>query len=458
MPISSFYGLQTSLRGLLAQQRLLDTAGHNIANASTKGYSRQEATLVASPALQIPAGGIAGGSGAHLGSGVDVQQFRRIRDQFVDLQFRGQNTNLGEWAARAGSLYRAELALAEPGENGINEQLSRFWDAWANLANANADPAAAKQALIEQASGLADSFKTVRSQIEMVQAQSYAEYADLARAAGPGDPGGEVAQIAKDIADLNDTIRRFITSGDLPNDLLDRRDQLLDDLSEFGQISVEEQADGTLNVSFVDKAAPGTTYPVVTGVTASWAGPPAGDAWSPGGRLGGLLDVAKPGGTLEGYLATLDSVASSLATAVNGTYGGTFFETGPGGAAGSLRVEASLAADPLLVVAGSGASGTRDIALAISQLRDHGAVDGAYRAFVAQVGSHVREAVRQEGNAQVLTDAVENRRQSVSGVSMDEEMSNLVRFQRAYQASARAMSTMDEMLDVLINRTGRVGL
>ncbi len=85
-------------------------------------------------------------------------------------------------------------------------------------------------------------------------------------------------------------------------------------------------------------------------------------------------------------------------------------------------------------------------------------VDGAYRAFVAKVGSHVREAIRQEGNAQVLTDAVENRRQSVSGVSLDEEMSNLVRFQRAYQASSRAMSTMDEMLDVLINRTGRVGL
>lgn len=461
MPISSFYGLQTSLRGLLAQQRLLDTAGHNIANAATKGYSRQEAALVASPALQIPAGGIAGGSGAHLGSGVDVQQYRRIRDQFIDLQYRGQNTNLGEWAARAGALDSAELALAEPGENGINEQLSRFWDAWSNLANANADPAAAKQALIEQANGLADAFQTVRAQIGLVQGQSYAEYANLARAGGvpsPGDPGGEVAQIARDVADLNDTIRRFITSGDLPNDLLDRRDQLLDNLSEFGQISVEEQADGTINVSFVDKASAGTTYPVVTGVTASWAGPPAGDAWSPGGRLGGLLEASRPGGTLDGFLATLDTVATSLATVVNGTYGGTFFESGPGSAAASLRVEASLAADPQLVVAGSGASGTRDIALAVSQLRDTATVDGAYRAFVAEFGSHVREAIRQEGNAQVLTNAVENRRQSVSGVSMDEEMTNLVRFQRSYQASARAMSTMDEMLDVLINRTGRVGL
>jgi flagellar hook-associated protein 1 FlgK len=458
MPISSFYGLQTSLRGLLAQQRLLDTAGHNIANASTKGYSRQEASLVASPALEIPSGGIAGGAGAHLGSGVDVQAYRRIRDVFVDLQFRGQNTNLGEWAARAGSLDRAELALAEPGENGINEQLSKFWDAWMSLGNQNADPAAAKQALIEQANGLADAFKTVRGQIELVQSQSYSEYADLARPAGPGDPGGEVAQIAREVAELNDTIKRFVTGGDVPNDLLDRRDQLLDDLSEFGQISVEELADGTLNVSFVDKAAAGTTYPVVTGVTASWAGPPAGDAWSPGGRLGGLLDVSKPGGTLDGYLASIDNIASSLASAVNTAYGATFFATGPGAAGATLRVDAALQADPDLVVAGSGGSGSRDIAQAVSRLRDSASVDGAYRAFVAQVGSHVREAVRQEGNAQVLTDAVENRRQSVSGVSMDEEMSNLVRFQRAYQASARAMSTMDEMLDVLVNRTGRVGL
>ncbi|MGH2949149.1 MAG: flagellar hook-associated protein FlgK [Solirubrobacteraceae bacterium] len=452
MPISSFYGLQTSLRGLLAQQRLLDTTGHNIANASTAGYSRQEATLVASPALQIPAGGIAGGAGAHLGSGVDVQTFRRIRDQFADLQFRAQNTNLGDWAARAKTLDQAELALAEPGENGINEQLAQFWDAWADVANAPQDPAA-KQALVEQSAALADAFGIVRGQIDLARTQAYAEYADLARPAG-----GEIAQIAQEVAELNDTIRRFITAGDVPNDLMDRRDMLLDQLSGFGQVSVEALADGTLNVSFVDTAAAGTTYPIVAGVTPAWAGPPAADAWSPSGRLGGLLEVSKPGGTLDGYLTALDGVATSLHDVVNAAYGAAFFEIGPGPAAGSLRVAAALEADPRLVDAGTGGPGSNDVALAVSQLRDHASVDQAYRAFVAQVGSEVREAVRQAGNAQVLTNAVENRRQSVSGVSLDEEMSNLVRFQRAYQASSRAMSTMDEMLDVLINRTGRVGL
>jgi flagellar hook-associated protein 1 len=460
MPISSFYGLQTSLRGLLAQQRLLDTTGHNIANASTQGYSRQEATLVASPALEIPAGGIAGGSGAHLGSGVDVQAFRRVRDQFIDLQYRGQNTNLGDWKARAAALEQAESALAEPGENGINQQLSEFWDAWSDLSNANGndDLVAAKQAVVEKGVALADAFKTVRGQISLVQGQTYAQYADLARPAAPGDTGGEVAQIAKDIADLNDTIKRFITSGDVPNDLLDRRDQLLDQLSEFGQVSVDGQADGTINVSFVDKASAGTTYSVVTGATATWAGPPAGDAWSPGGRLGALLEVSKPGGTLDGYLSTLDTIATNLATTVNAAYGGTFFDPGAGPTAATLDVSAALLADPQSLAPGSGAPGSRDLALAVSRLRDGAPVDGAYRALVAQIGTNTREAIRQEGNAQVLTDGVENRRQSVSGVSLDEEMSNLVRFQRSYQASSRAMSTLDEMLDVLINRTGRVGL
>ena len=168
--------------------------------------------------------------------------------------------------------------------------------------------------------------------------------------------------------------------------------------------------------------------------------------------------MSKPGGTLDGYLTTLDTIASNLVSTVNGAYGGAFFDAGAGPAAATIDVSAALLANPQVLDPGSGASGSRDLALAVSQLRDGASVDGAYRAFVAKVGADSREATRQEGNAQVLTDSVENRRQSVSGVSLDEEMSNLVRFQRSYQASARAMSTLDEMLDVLINRTGKVGL
>jgi flagellar hook-associated protein 1 len=456
MPISSFYGLQTSLRGLMAQQRLLDTTGHNIANASTAGFSRQEATLAASPGLQIPAGSTYLGAGAHLGSGVDVQAYRRVRDQFLDLQYRGQNTNLQEWKARAGGLDSAELSLAEPGENGINQQLSSFWDAWSDVEQHPSDPAA-KQALVEQATSLGDSFAGVRTQMTAAQSAAQGEYDDIARPASATDPGGQIAQIATQLADLNTTISHFLTAGDAPNDLMDRRDQLLDQLSGFGQISVDQLATGSLNVSFVDKAT-GTTYPIVSDMTATWGGPPSGDNWAPGGQLGGLLGVAKsPGGTIDGYLGSLDAIAGQIASKVNAAYGGSFFTVGTPAAA-TLQVDPALTADPTAVTAGSGADGTNDIALAVARLRGDASIDGAYKAFVAQVGSNLNEAERQQGNAQVLTDSVEDRRQSVAGVSMDEEMSNLVRFQRAYQASARARSTMDEMLDVLINRTGQVGL
>ena len=133
MPISSFYGMQTSLRGLIAQQRMLDTTGHNIANASTVGYSRQEALLSASLAQQIQVSGSGNMTGAHLGSGVDVQGFRRVRDSFLDAQYRAQNTNLSDWKARAEGLDSAELSLNEPSDTGINAQLTKFWQSWSDL-------------------------------------------------------------------------------------------------------------------------------------------------------------------------------------------------------------------------------------------------------------------------------------------------------------------------------------
>ena len=114
MPISSFYGLQTSLRGLLAQQRALDVTGHNIANASTPGYSRQEAVLSATDAQPVVT---SSGLPGQLGAGVDVDQYRRIRDGFLDAQFRAQSMRLGYQTTTAATLANAEIALAEPGDD-----------------------------------------------------------------------------------------------------------------------------------------------------------------------------------------------------------------------------------------------------------------------------------------------------------------------------------------------------
>jgi flagellar hook-associated protein 1 FlgK len=448
MGVSSFYGLQTSLRGLIAQQMALDTTGHNIANASTDGYSRQKVNLAASPALQVPTSGSISPSG-QLGSGVDVTGYSRVRDQFLDTQYRAQNTALQEQKAKADGLNAAELSLAEPGDNGINKALSDFWKSWSDLEK-SPDVDAAKQAVVSAGQRLTDSIQSVRSQMVAAQTDAQAQYDSIA------GPGGDISQVASELAGLNKSIASYLVNGDSPNDLMDRRDQLLDKLSGYGQISVQTLPTGSMNVSFVDSST-GTTYPIVADQTASWGGPPSG-GWNPGGQLGGLLGVAQvPGGAVDGYLNTIDSFSSALASTVNSAYQGSFFTTGtPAGS--TIQVNPALVASPAGIVSGSGSAGSNDIALAVAQLNGKPSVDGVYKTFVTKVGSDVAEAQRLQANAQVLTDSAQDRRESVSGVSMDEEMSNLVTFQRAYQASSRAMSTMDEMLDVLINRTGKVGL
>src|SRR4051794_26933956 len=158
MSVSAFFGLQTALRGLTAHQRALDVTAHNIGNASTEGYSRQQAELTAAAPLMLP-GITAGGGQAMLGAGVDVQSFNRVRDAFADLQYRAQNMALGQYSTQASTLSEAEMSLSEPSDNGIGAVLSKFWSSWDDLANHPEAPAT-RQALVNQAGLLTNRINT----------------------------------------------------------------------------------------------------------------------------------------------------------------------------------------------------------------------------------------------------------------------------------------------------------
>lgn len=436
---SAFFGLQTSLRGLLAHQQALDVTGHNVANANTPGFSRQEAVLRTTLPYLLPNNSVNTGAGAQLGSGVDVQEIRRIRDRFLDLQYRAQQMNLGDAAARTRSLDQVELAFAEPTDDGLALQLARFWDAWSDLANAP-ENAGARTALVTTAKTLAAAFATVHEQLTMVAQQAQEEYDALT------GPNGEVANIAGELAQLNRAIGDAVARGQQPNDLLDRRDLLLDKLAELGQVSVVDVGDNRLQIDFggvtlVDPStADGYTWPQTL--------------TTPGGKLGALLDLASPTGPALSYRAELDAVVAELVRSVNALHTRTPFFDPAGTTADTIAVVATEAT----VQTGSGtASGENDVAQAIARLRG-GRADELYEALIARIGTELQAARRAETTARSLVDAIEDRRQSVAGVSLDEEMTNLIRFQRAYEASARAMTTIDEMLETLINRTGRVGL
>ena len=346
------------------------------------------------------------------------------------------------------------MGLAEPGDNGISAQLNKFWSTWSDVANSPSDPAA-RQALIDQAKNLAAGFKGLDQQLTNVKSQATAQYNAIT------GTGGDVETIATEISQLNGAIKAFVAGGDKPNDLLDRRDMLLDKLSKLAQVSVTDLGNGSIDVSFG-----GTSTPLVADTTVNWPQTLSSSSPAAGGQLGALLkitDTAPPAasaGTIDQYRAQLNTVAKTLADTVNffhnpGGTGTDFFTYGAAGTeAGTLNVNVTTAG---VRTSTSGAAGANDIALQITNLRG-GTADKLYSAFVTKIGGDLKNAQTGESNANVLLSSINDRRQSVSGVSLDEEMTNLVRFQRGYQASARAMSTIDQMLDTLINRTGSVGL
>ncbi|HMJ01907.1 MAG TPA: flagellar hook-associated protein FlgK [Conexibacter sp.] len=437
---SAFFGLQTSLRGLLAQQQAIDVTGHNVANANTPGYSRQEAVLAPTRPYVIPQGNsVNTGAGAQLGSGVDVSAIRRIRDQFLDLQYRAQQMSLGDATARTTSLDQVELAFAEPTDDGLAAQLASFWDAWSDVANAP-ENAGARAALVATAQTLGTTFRTIHQQLTTVAQQAQDEFDAIT------GTNGEIAGMASELAGLNRAIGDAVFRGQQPNDLMDRRDQLLDRLSALGQVSVTDTGDSRYRVDF-------------GGVTLVDPSIPAGYTWpqtlrAPGGKLGALLDLASATGPALTYRDQLDAVADDLVRSVNALHTSTPFFDARGTRADTIAVVVTEAT----VQTGSGrAAGENDVAQAIARLRG-GTTDQLYQGLVARIGTESQAAVRGEATARSLVNAVEDRRQSVAGVSLDEEMTNLIRFQRGYQASARTMTTIDEMLETLITRTGRVGL
>jgi flagellar hook-associated protein 1 FlgK len=436
MSIPTLQGLQTALSGLIAEQTALDTTGNNIANANTEGYSRETALLEPNPPIAIPAISARTGQGAQLGTGVTVANITRIRNVYLDAQYRAQNSALSGASTQSEELQQAQSAFNEPSNSAIASQLSAFWSAWNSLANSPTSEAA-KEGVVAAGQRLVSTFNELSAQLTTVSTQAGEQYNALA------GPGGEVEGYANQIAQLNGQIKLSEEAGQQPNEMLDRRDLLLDKLSGLANVTVTEQPDHTDTVEFGDAAKP-----LVEGTTVNW---PQGLTEAAGGQLGALLGLTGPKGALTALQAGLDAVAETLASTVNEKLAKPFF-SGEGAAALAVAVKPSE-----VQASGSKAAGGNEVALAIAALRG-GEAEQGYAALVEKLGSYVQTAKNDQTNLQTTVTAINDQRQSVSGVSLDEEMTNLISFQRGYQASARTLTAMDQMLETLIEHTGTVGL
>jgi flagellar hook-associated protein 1 FlgK len=479
--MGTFFGIEIGRRGITAQQRALETTGHNVANANTKGYSRQEVILTTTAPYSYP-----GMDVGQQGTGVKAQDIRRVREEFLDYQYRNEVKSLGRWEVRQNTLEKLEAIFVEPSDQGLSKVMDRFFDAWQNVAR-NPDTEGARSTLRQEGMALADAFRHLANQLNDLKADTHSAIAVKV---------GEINSLARQIRDLNAQIVKAEAGNMAANDLRDRRDLLLDQLAEVVPIQVEEDRFGAVSIVVRDhtllsgQKVNELTVDAATGKVIWPDGAEYRFTNQPYGALEGLMEVvredASQPGLIQSYEKRLNNLAYSIIYEVNelhkqgvGLEGDTNLDFFVGTAAGDMNVNLVLSSsDGLNKIAAATRPenstppdpnkldppppGDGSNALLIAKLRHKAAVNAAtfgdyYNGLVAELGVQGQEAQRMVENQETLTLEIDNRRLAVSGVSLDEEMVNMIRFQQAYNASARLITAVDEMLEVLISRTGLVG-
>ena len=462
--------LLNATKSLAAQQAGVEVAARNLANINNPAYSRQRVELGDRVTVDSKLGPV--------GNGVEVLSIQQIRDQFLDVAVTREASQTGLLQAQQSGLQRAQTALGEQVDtssssgsitadtsstNGIGASLNSFFNSFDELAASPLD-AGAKQVLLQRADTLANKFNVTDQRLSTLQS-------DLTQEVRVGTD--KVNSLLSQVAELNGQIQKFEIR--TPNSALELRDQRqakLEELSKyidfsapvipggFGQIQIIAKDTSGGDVVLVDKVS------VMGGVsfdgTQISGGAPSKPLGLQGGVLKGQLSVRD--GAIQQLRDDLKRTADQVASSVNAAYGVTgsnFFQVPP--ATGLLALDPTLSFSTLKTSV-TGDAGANDVALAVADIGRTtfstgagAAIDGTIGAFFTKTVSGLGESLHSTNSKladQTLIEQMTTKsRDSVSAVSMDEEMGDLMKFQRSYQASARVITVMDEMLNDLINNT-----
>ena len=464
--MSTFSGLNAATTALWTQRRALDVTGQNIANVNTDGYSRQRADMQAIGGSPVPA---FYSTSRGIGAGVSAEDVIRIRDAFLEGRGHTETANVARLTAVADAHELVEQAFREPGDTGIQSLLADMWAGWGDVAN-NPQDLAARGQVIQRLNTLVGGIQFSQSQLGSQWDQARENLAVLVE---------DVNATAATVATLNQAIMRAVQSNLPANDLMDKRDLLVTKLAEQVGGTARPKENGVVDVVVGGISLVAGSSATAFAVTGSLdpdtvAGDPprlvtvsGGYAVRPGGSAEGQLIALND--VIPTYRADLDALAAGLAAAVNGVHTTGHDKTGtPGGdllgpvpgpvTAGNLTV---LITDPAQIAASSvpgAANNDNGVAKQLAALRlSTTGTDAQYRAMIVELGVQSAVAGRNLGIQQVITTQVDAARESVAGVNIDEEMTNMLSYQHAYAAAGRLVTAIDETLDILINRTGLVG-
>jgi len=462
--MSTFSGLNAAGTALQAARRGLDIVGQNIANQNTAGYTRQRVDTSAVAPVGVTSKFTAG---ARAGEGVSIDGINRIGDAVLDSRVRDALGVSGFWTTKAAAASAAEKALAEPTTDGLAHKLSQFWAGFQDLANSPDSVAAASTVLT--------SAQTITTQI----AEGYRAVSDQwSQGRVTVDRTVDAINAAADqIAALNGTIRDVINAGGTPNELIDQRNLLAQNVARLAGATGTVEKDGTLTLRVDGNALVAgdkTRHLVANGPVSIEDGLPTTISWENGtpaairsGELGGQLEVIAPDGVLANLADTYNQVATAIAGKVNalhttgvtvdGTPGGQFFALAAGvPAAVGLSVVPTSRDEMALAAPGAGPlDGSIADKIGAIGLTDDGP-DAIWSGGVAALAVSTAAEVARATAAETSAVAAASAQQSVAAVDGDEEAMNLLTFQTQYQAAARVVTAIDETLDVLL-RMGVVG-
>ncbi|MEQ1856950.1 MAG: flagellar hook-associated protein FlgK [Longimicrobiales bacterium] len=454
--------LSNAKSGLLAHQLALQVTSHNLANATTEGYSRQRAELVPGTPLLTTQG--------LLGTGVRVADITRARDSVLDSVFRRESSLYHGLTAQHDALLGVELSLGEPGPTSLGATLGAFWDSWSDLAN---DPisSTARVAVVARGNQLVEHFHRVDAALDAFRTQMVDKLqTSLA----------EINRIVGEVADLNARIASASAVGVSAPDLEDRQDALIDELARYVPVVVTARTQGGVGVSVEGiSVVEGSTHQTLSAsaVGGIWSVATSGGLVPPiaAGEVGGALKVLNDDFAV--LRAGLDRLAQGIVERVNGIHatgtnslgatGVRFFDDFGNPATVTARtfsLDAAILADNRAVSAGTpdgtGAyqAGENDVALALAGLRYDTAggvlagtsVDDAYRDLATALSVSVASSREALETHETLVAAARERRESVSGVTTDEELIHVVQIQAAFAAASRLVSTVDEMYETLL--------
>jgi len=438
--------LEIARATLLNEQVLIQTASHNIANADNKAYARQTANVVTNPAQRIHPGWV--GSGAH------IDKITQARDQYVEQQLMASTAQESDYRTRSSFLETIGTYLKDDGATGISSDLGKFWDAWDAISQ-NPGGIAERQGVVSAAESLAGTLQSTNANLTALKQKIQSQ---------TGDTIAKINNLMGEIADYNKDITRMETGDKSANDLRDLRYQALSDLSQLVGISYTEESNSSVTVTLKDGATPvtlvsnqnagslsfdqGTGLVSYTDADGNTIGPDPNNL--SGGTLAGLLVSSQKTTDFSNRLNTL---AGELIQQVNDTYDPAHVQKVFEGSGAADIVVNSTFDNPTNVDA-SHASNIADLQntkltnLGNSRFSDY------LGAIQQQVGLDQQDASSRADFQQALFQQLQTQQQSVSGVSIDEETIDLLKYQQIYQAAAKIVNITQTLLNTVIGMVG----